>query len=66
MPSNQKLLIEIGQGLSLVIGDARLVAWTTNQRPKNPKTGTIGLNSQTDSLEIWNGESWLGAPLTEG
>lgn len=32
--------------------------WTTEERPKNPMTGTLGLNTTIGFLEFWNGQKW--------
>lgn len=55
------LLIDIGQGLSLMMGMPTIDSWKTAERPKNPKAGTFGFNLQTSSLEYWNGSNWLSA-----
>ena len=57
--------MDIGQGLSLMLGLPRLNSWDTNQRPKNARRGTFGFNSQTNSLEYFNGSYWLAATMTK-
>ena len=37
----------------------KIPSWNIFGRPLNPKTGLIGFNSQTNSLEIWDGKLWL-------
>ncbi len=56
--------MDIGQGFSLMLGSQSLASWETIERPKNPKRGTFGFNSQTNSLEYYNGDYWLGAPMS--
>lgn len=63
MPSNQSLLLDIGEGLSLMIGLPTITAWKTNDRPKKAKEGTFGFNIQTNKLEYWNGSYWLEASM---
>ena len=63
MPSNQRLFLDIGQGLSMVIGVPQFASWKSTERPSKPKTGTFGFNKQTNNLEIWNGTDWLAAPM---
>lgn len=65
MARNNPILIEIGQGLSLMIGLPTIASWDTKSRPENPNAGTFGLNTQTNSLEYWDGESWLEASLSK-
>ncbi len=33
-------------------------SWNVPGRPKNPKTGLIGFNFQTNKLEVWDGKRW--------
>jgi len=65
MESKSTVLMDIGQGLSLMLGLPRISSWETDARPKKPKRGTIGFNSQTNSLEYYNGSFWLAASMTE-
>lgn len=64
MPRDSSLLIDIGQGLSMLIGLPTIASWETKSRPKEVKSGTIGFNSQTKSLEFWDGTAWWEAPLS--
>ncbi|WMI34749.1 minor tail protein [Streptomyces phage Marav] len=32
--------------------------WTTATRPKNPRTGRLGLNTSTNRWEFWDGTKW--------
>ena len=63
MPKDSPLFIDIGQGLSLPLGQPAISCWNTPGRPKKPTKGTFGFNTQTNSLEFWNGTSWYTAPL---
>lgn len=58
MAKNSPLFVNIGQGLSMMIGLPILTTWETAGRPKNPKKGTFGFNTQTYSLEYWDGSDW--------
>ena len=62
MPKSS-LLIDIGQGLSLMIGLPSIASWKTSDRPKNPKRGIFGFNLETSNLEYWDGNFWLIAPM---
>lgn len=64
MRRSKPLLIEIGQGLSLMVGQMTLSSWSTSDRPKKPRAGTVGFNQQTNSLEYWDGENWFEASMT--
>ncbi|MCR4324767.1 MAG: hypothetical protein NUV69_03720 [Candidatus Curtissbacteria bacterium] len=65
MARSKPLLIEIGQGLSLMLGLPTITSWNTQSRPKNPKSGTFGFNLETNSLEYWDGKSWFAASLSK-
>ncbi|OGG27507.1 hypothetical protein A3A64_01740 [Candidatus Gottesmanbacteria bacterium RIFCSPLOWO2_01_FULL_48_11] len=57
------VLIDIGQGLSLMAGLPTIATWDTSKRPKKTKQGTLGFNTQTNTLEYFDGESWFAASL---
>lgn len=59
-----RVLFDIGQGLSIMIGLPRIASWDTAGRPKKAKKGTFGFNSQTNNLEYWNGTDWLTAEMS--
>jgi len=61
--TNQSILIDVGQGLSLLSGLLRITSWNTTTRPKKPRRGIFGFNSQTNSLEYFNGKYWLEASM---
>lgn len=56
--------MDIGQGLSIMVGLPTIASWDTISRPKDAKKGTFGFNSQTTSLEYFDGSTWLAAPMT--
>lgn len=55
------IVMDIGQGLSLMLGLPSINSWTTSDRPKKPLHGTFGFNSQTQSLEFYDGSDWFSA-----
>jgi hypothetical protein len=61
--NNQSVLIDVGSGVSIISGLLRISSWKTSTRPKNPRSGTFGFNSQTSSLEYFNGSFWLEAVM---
>jgi hypothetical protein len=63
MPKGSQLLIELGEGLSLMVGLPRIATWKTPSRPKKPRRGMVGFNSQTKSLEYFNGSDWFAASM---
>lgn len=65
MGSSNPLLIDIGQGLSIMIGLPTIASWDTSERPEKAKRGTFGFNIKTKQLEYWDGSSWYTAPLQE-
>lgn len=65
MAKNSPLIIDIGQGLSLMVGLPTIASWKTNERPRNAKRGTFGFNIQTQKLEYWSGSAWYAASMKE-
>lgn len=65
MAQNQPLLVDIGKGMSLMLGLPTIAAWDNKTRPKFPKRGTFGFNTQTNNLEYWDGSFWLAARMSE-
>ncbi|OGM58492.1 hypothetical protein A3A75_00805 [Candidatus Woesebacteria bacterium RIFCSPLOWO2_01_FULL_39_10] len=65
MSKNSQLLVDLGQGLSMMIGLPRIASWDNQSRPKKPKKGMFGFNLKSNSLEFFNGSYWLEAPLSE-
>ncbi len=62
--NSRPLFVEIGHGLSVMTGLLVISSWSTRGRPKKPKLGTFGFNSQTSNLEYWDGTTWLKAPMS--
>lgn len=65
MAKSHSLLIDIGQGLSLMMGLPTINTWKTRERPKKAKEGTLGFNTQTNNLEYWDGSAWLAASMSK-
>jgi len=63
--SNTNLYMNIGNGLALMLGLPTLNSWETEKRPADAKRGTLGFNTQTESLEFYNGSYWLTAKLQQ-
>lgn len=63
MSHAQRLVIDIGQGLSLMVGMPTISNWTTKDRPKDPSEGTFGFNTETNHLEYWDGQNWMAASM---
>lgn len=59
------LLMDIGDGLFMMVGLPRLVLWRTRERPKKAARGTFGYNYQTSSLEYFDGLVWYAASLSK-
>lgn len=62
--SNNQLLIDSIGGKVLQLGNSRINTWNTAGRPSSPKTGTIGLNTQTIALDVFNGSTWKSITLS--
>ncbi len=58
LSKNSSTYIEIGGGLSVMVGLPRIATWNTNGRPKKPEVGTLGFNTEIQSLEMWDGIAW--------
>ena len=41
------------------MGYSRINIWNTLGKPISPIRGTIGLNTDTSSLEIYDGSTWI-------
>lgn len=65
MAKGHPLLIDIGEGLSLMLGLPTITSWESESRPSEPKRGTFGFNSKTGNLEYWDGSSWYEAPMNQ-
>ena len=64
MAKNSPFLIDIGQGLSMMLGMPTIASWNNAGRPKKPKPGTFGFNFQTSNLEFWDGTAWFAAEMS--
>ncbi len=62
---HQPTYVEIGKGVSVLVGLPTIASWISNTRPQSPKTGTLGYNPETNSLEFWDGASWYTVQLRE-
>jgi len=63
MTINPPLLVDIGQGLSIMVGLPTIDSWNTKDRPIKPKKGTFGYNYQTKKLEYFDGKDWYCASM---
>lgn len=63
MAKNSQVLVDIGQGLSIMVGLPTISTWKSGERPKEAKKGTFGFNVQTRKLEYWDGKAWLAASM---
>ena len=59
MANRGPFLVDIGPGLSMMIGLPKITSWNTAGRPQEAKTGTIGFNFQTSNLEYFSRSRWL-------
>ncbi len=64
MPKNSPLFIDIGLGLSMMVGLPKIPTWDTKNRPKKPGKGTLGFNTDTNHLEYCDGSSWFTASMS--
>lgn len=65
MAKNQPVIVDLGQGVSILVGLPTIVSWTSKNRPKKPKMGTLGFNSDTSNLEYWNGSNWMATTMSK-
>lgn len=59
------ILLDIGQGLSLMLGLPTIPIWNEERKPVTPKRGTLGFNTSSQKLEYWDGSSWYEASMSE-
>lgn len=64
MATHSSVLLDIGKGLSLMVGLPRIASWDEKSRPKYPTRGTFGFNTNTNHLEYYDGENWYAASMT--
>ena len=55
---NNKIRIPSGHSLD-VEGNLKFPTWTTSTRPSGPETGSLGYNTETAVLELYNGTAWV-------
>ena len=61
---HSRLLIDSVGGKVLELGDNVVNSWGTATRPATPKDKTIGFNTQTVALDIYDGAAWKSVTLT--
>jgi hypothetical protein len=61
---NSNLYLSLGSGLSMMLGLPRLSNWNILGRPSSPLPYTVGFNTDTSKLEMWNGTAWVGTLLS--
>lgn len=59
----QPIYVEIGKGLYRMVGIPAISTWDNKTRPKKLRPGILGFNSETNSLEYWDGTDWLTAQM---
>ena len=64
MAKSSPLFIDIGPGLSMMVGSPKIFTWDAKGRPKQPKKGMLGFNTDTNALEYWDGTSWWSAKMS--
>lgn len=64
MAAQSTVLLDLGQGLSMMVGLPKIASWQEKDRPKNPTRGTFGFNTNSNSLEYFDGENWYLAQMT--
>ena len=64
---SNKIRIPSGHALE-VEGNLKFPVWTSSTRPSGPETGSLGYNSETAVLELYNGTAWVnvGDPRLSG
>lgn len=65
MAKSSSLIIDVGQGLSIMTSLLTINSWDTTSRPKKARRGTFGFNFQTNNLEYWDGTVWFAAQMSE-
>ena len=63
MSNKRPFYVDLGQDFFFRIGLPTVAYWENSTRPKNAKEGSLGFNSQTSSLEYFNGSHWLEAQM---
>ena len=64
---SNKIRIPSGHALE-VEGNLKFPVWTSSPRPSGPETGSLGYNSETAVVELYNGTAWVnvGDPRLTG
>ena len=64
---SNKIRIPSGHALE-IDGSLKFPTWTSSTRPSGPETGSLGYNSETAVLELYNGTAWVnvGDPRLSG
>lgn len=64
---SNKIRIPSGHALE-IDGSLKFPTWTTSTRPSGPETGSLGYNTETAVLELYNGTAWVnvGDPRLTG
>ncbi len=65
MAKNNQILLDIGKGLTLAVGLPTIGIWEGSNRPKNAKRGTLGFNTETNSVEFFDGTIWFRAQMVK-
>ena len=58
LEKNDALIIDSIGGLCSQAGLSRIATWDTGGRPSNPLRGTIGFNTSTNQIDVYDGSSW--------
>jgi hypothetical protein len=56
---NSGLWLDIGSKLSLPLDPPRMPNWNTAGRPSTPQDYEYGFNTSTNTIEVWNGSTWV-------
>ncbi len=63
MAKNFPVLLDIGEGLSIMVGLPTIASWRTQNRPNNSRPGTFGFNTESKRLEYFDGTDWYAIPM---
>jgi hypothetical protein len=55
---NNEIIIPNGHTLNVSGGSMKMSAWSNTTRPPLPQTGYFGVNTDTGSVEFYNGSEW--------
>jgi hypothetical protein len=59
MIKNNQLILDSINGLCMTIGNTRISVWNNSGRPSSPRQGTIGFNTTSNKIEVYNGSGWV-------